>query len=39
MAKENVALAIIEEGVDTEVSTESFGCCWSLFTYLEVTWP
>lgn len=33
MANENVALEIIEEGVDAEESTESLGCCWTMFVF------
>lgn len=33
MAKENVALEILEEGVKAEESTESFGCCWVMFAF------
>jgi len=34
MAKENQALVIFEEGVDAEVSTEGFGCCFQLFVFV-----
>lgn len=31
MANENEALLIIEEGTDTEVSTDGLMCCWASF--------
>lgn len=31
METENLALEILEEGVDVEVTTEGFGCCFTLF--------
>ena len=34
MLKENEALVIIEEGAESEVSTESIGCCWGAFLYV-----
>lgn len=33
MAKENLALEVLETGVDTEVQTEGISCCWTMFIY------
>lgn len=33
METENLALEILEEGVDVEVTTEGFGCCFTLFVF------
>lgn len=33
MAKENIALDIIEEGVNVEAETEAFGCCWTVYVW------
>lgn len=33
MAREKLALEVLEEGRNTEVTTEGFGCCWSLYMF------
>ena len=33
MVKENLALVIVEEGVDADVSTEGLGCCFTMFAF------
>lgn len=39
MAKENLALEVLETGVDPEMQTEGVSCCWTMFTYFDnTTW-
>jgi len=33
MANENLALVIIEEGIDSAESGGGVGCCWTLFVF------
>lgn len=37
MAKEILALEIIEEGLALGDNTEAFGCCWTIYTFYTVT--
>ncbi len=33
MAKENLALEVLETGTDVEVQSEGVSCCYTLFVY------
>ncbi len=33
MAKEKLSLEVLEEGKNAEVTTEGFGCCWTVFMF------
>lgn len=37
MAKEILALEIIEEGLALDDSTEGPGCCWTIYMFYTVT--